>query len=461
MVSLPPEIDLHERCTRDPHLAALRRCEEDAWFNPDLPPAVAALPETGFAPADIDAAAARLERFAPYLAQVFPETRATAGIIESPLAAAPALQAALARRCGRDLPGRLWLKRDDVLPVAGSIKARGGIHEVLKHAEDVALHAGLVTLASDYRDFATPRVRSLLSRHQIAVGSTGNLGLSIGITGVRLGFRVSVHMSADARQWKKDLLRAHGVTVVEHAGDYSAAVAHGRAQAAGRPDVHFIDDENSIDLFLGYAVAARRLAAQLRALEVPVDARHPLFVYLPCGVGGAPGGITLGLKTMFGDAVHCVFAEPTHAPCMYLGVYTGLHDRINVQDIGIDGVTAADGLAVGRPSAFIGRRLAHLIDGFCTVSDDELFCLVAVLAHTENVRVEPSAAAGLCAPWRVLADDVYRERLGFDRATLDGATHVAWLTGGALVPASEMQAYVARGNGLLRSAGAAGVDPVR
>lgn len=460
MVSLPPEIDLHARCARDPHLAALRCCEEDAWFNPDLPPAAVALAEAGFATADIDAAAARLERFAPYLAQVFPETRPAAGIIESPLAAAPALQAALARRYGRALPGRLWLKRDDVLPVAGSIKARGGIHEVLQHAEDVALHAGLVTLASDYRDFATPRVRSLLSRHRIAVGSTGNLGLSIGIAGARLGFRVSVHMSADARQWKKDLLRAHGVTVVEHAGDYSAAVAQGRAQAAGRPDVHFVDDENSADLFLGYAVAACRLAAQLRARRLRVDARHPLFVYLPCGVGGAPGGITLGVKTVFGDAVHCVFVEPTHAPCMYLGVYTGLHDRISVRDIGIDGVTAADGLAVGRPSAFVGRRLKHLIDGFCTVGDDELFRLVALLSQTENVGVEPSAAAALHAPWTMLADDAYRERIGLDGSTFDHATHVAWLTGGALVPAPEMKAYVARGDALLRLAGGAGSEPV-
>ena len=224
----------------------------------------------------------------------------------------------------------------------------------------------------------------------------------------------------------------------------------GRRQAEADPACYFVDDENSPQLFLGYAVAAERLARQFERAGVVVDAEHPLFVYLPCGVGGGPGGVAFGHKLVFGDAVHCLFAEPTHSPCMLLGVYTGLHDAVSVLDFGIDNLTAADGLAVGRPSGFVGRAMQRLIDGYYTVSDEELYRLLALAWQEEQVRLEPSALAGVPGMARVLRARDYLERIGVTPEQLANATHLVWGTGGSMVPEAEFAAYLEKGRNLQR-----------
>ncbi|MCV5289815.1 D-serine dehydratase, partial [Escherichia coli] len=83
-------------------------------------------------------------RFAPYMCEAFPETRTSNGILESEIAAIPAMQATLNQRYGVEVTGRLLLKKDSHLPISGSIKARGGIYEVLTHAEQLAIKAGLL-----------------------------------------------------------------------------------------------------------------------------------------------------------------------------------------------------------------------------------------------------------------------------------------------------------------------------
>ncbi|MEQ9854747.1 D-serine ammonia-lyase [Pectobacterium colocasium] len=426
-----------------PVVTELQSLRATFWLNPGVKTAEEGLKRVGLTIADTEDAEARLQRFAPLLAKAFPETAATAGIIESDMIRAPHMQAEL-EKAGA-IQGNLWIKKDSHLPISGSIKARGGIYEVLAHAEKLALEAGLLTTTDDYAVLLSSEFQQFFSQHKIAVGSTGNLGLSIGIMSARLGLHVTVHMSADARQWKKDRLRSHGVEVMEYEQDYGVAVELGRKAAESDPACFFIDDENSRTLFLGYSVAGLRLRSQLQAKGITVDASHPLFVYLPCGVGGGPGGVAFGLKLAFGDHVHCFFAEPTHSPCMLLGMSTGLHDAISVQDIGIDNRTAADGLAVGRASGFVGRAMEQLIDGCYTLSDELMYDYLAMLDRTEGLRLEPSALAGMSGPQYVTSNISYQKRLGLSVTAMADATHLVWATGGGMVPEKEMQQYLAKG----------------
>lgn len=435
-------INIEQLTEQYPLVKELIELKEVSWFNPSITRLEEGLSYVGLGSEDIQDASQRLKRFAPYLAKAFPETAKTNGIIESEVVPISEMQSVLEREYDTPIQGRLLLKKDSHLPISGSIKARGGIYEVLTHAEKLAIEAGLLTESDDYSKLLNEEFRDFFKRFNIAVGSTGNLGMSIGIMSAKLGFSVSVHMSADARAWKKNRLRALGVNVIEYAQDYGVAVAQGRKEAENDPTCFFIDDENSQTLFLGYSVAGERLKKQFDEKGIVVDAQHPLFVYLPCGVGGGPGGVAFGLKMAFGDNVHCIFAEPTHSPCMMLGVHTGLHDAISVQDIGIDNITAADGLAVGRASGFVGRAMERLLDGYLTISDERMYRLLGQLNEAENIQLEPSALAGMIGPIVVTKSVEYRARMQFDDTVMGNATHLVWATGGGMVPAEEMDFYL-------------------
>lgn len=108
--------------------------------------------------------------------------------------------------------------------------------------------------------------------------------------------------------------------------------------------------------------------------------------------------MAFGLKQVFGDSVHCFFVEPVKAPCMLAGMASGLHNDISVRDIGLSGITHADGLAVGRPSGFVGKMMEPLLGGIFTVSDANLYEYLRDLLDTEEVFLEPSACAAFAGP---------------------------------------------------------------
>ena len=404
------------------------------WLNPQLAPANKVLDgleaSHSMKLADIEAADSLLRRWAPALVRLFPELASSNGLIESQL-----IELADADRVtGVKTGGRSFIKGDHALPVAGSIKARGGIYEVLVYAEELGARHGLFNADRDPQKLLGDEARALFATHTVAVGSTGNLGLSIGVMASALGFHAVVHMSHDAKQWKKERLRKRGVEVIEHQGDYAAAVAAGRQTAAASEKSYFVDDENSRNLFLGYAVAALRLKTQLAESGVTVDAAHPLVAYLPCGVGGAPGGITFGLKHVFGDAVQCYFAEPCASPAMLVRL-ASTSGPSSVYDIGLDNVTEADGLAVGEASELVYELVHELVSGVNTVADDDLFRVLARLRQLNGIEIEPSASAGFLG-LKLMESALHAN---------PKATHIFWTTGGSFVPVEEYEKFYRRG----------------
>ena len=233
--------------------------------------------------------------------------------------------------------------------------------------------------------------------------------------------------------------------VIEYEDDYSKAVQEGRRMSDLDPTSYFVDDEYSLPLFLGYAVAAKRMQSQLDALGVKVDGEHPLIVYIPCGVGGAPGGVCYGLKRLYGDDVHVFFCEPTLFPSMLIGMASDRFNDSNVSDFGLTGMSAADGLACASPSGLVARLCRNLIAGDFTVKDSILFDYLRMLKETEDILIEPSSCAAFSGPVNLLKyedSSDYLEMFGLDDEELANATHICWATGGRLVPDEVWEKYL-------------------
>lgn len=377
----------------------------------------------GLTSAAVEEVRRRFERFERPLAQLFPDS-GWDGRIRSPL---------------RRYPGRigafddLFVKCDSLLPMTGSVKARGGVYELLCSIEAFARREQLLTDGVDYMRLLTPECRRFLARHRVIVASTGNLGFSIGLVGRAFGVDIEVHMSSDAKEWKKARLRSLGARVVEHATDYEGAVAAARKEALAC-DAYFIDDERSLQLFSGYSVAGRELADQLAAERIEISTERPLVVYLPCGVGGAPGGIAAGLLQEFAEAVIIVFVEPIASACMLVALATG--KRQPVYAFGLDNKTIADGLAVPTASELVLERVGPRVDAVVALPDSSMIDWVRRAWRESQLRLEPSGAAGFAAiePFRAA-----RAERG---DSIRDAVHVVWTTGGSLVPDAEFQSIL-------------------
>ena len=126
---------------------------------------------------------------------------------------------------------------------------------------------------------------------------------------------------------------------------------------------------------------------------------------------------------------------------MLLGLASGLQDQICVQDIGLSGRTAADGLAVSRPSGFVGETVKQLVNGGFTVADAHLLTYLRALHETEGIFVEPSACAGFAGASALAGMEDYLTDSGLAQ-NLPNAAHVVWATGGALVPQAERAKYL-------------------
>jgi len=125
--------DFDELVTNHPIIQQLIHAETVVWMNPNQSPVESA--NLSLTSEDVFAAEQLLRRFQPYFEREFGIPLGQLGILESPLEEISDFQRAREYSTNAKIPGNLYLKCDHDLPIAGSIKARGGFYEVLQYAE--------------------------------------------------------------------------------------------------------------------------------------------------------------------------------------------------------------------------------------------------------------------------------------------------------------------------------------
>lgn len=288
-----------------------------------------------------------------------------------------------------ELVGTPVLLKAEHLQRGGAFKARGATNAVRSLADDVA--AG------------------------VAAHSSGNHAAALAIAAADRGIPAHVVMPADAPAVKRAACAAYGarITLCEPTLAAREATLAEVLAATGATEVHPYDDPCIV------------AGAGTAALEVLEDAPEVGAVVVPVGGGGLASGTVLAVRGLRGAEVAVHGAEPAGADDAARSLAGGALVP------SIDPDTICDGLRTslaGRTFDILSGRSLPTgtagLDGITTVADDAVVEAMAWIWTRTKQVVEPSAAIGVAAARRLVAE-----------GTIAGGTAVAVvLTGGNVDP---------------------------
>jgi threonine dehydratase len=217
---------------------------------------------------------------------------------------------------------------------------------------------------------------SLLSDAERANGvvaaSAGNHGQAVAWAAREAGIAATVFMPEESPMAKVEATVNYGaqVELVGESFDEALAAALEVVDERGATFIHAFEDPQVI---AGQGTIGLELAEQLGETEV---------VVVPVGGGGLASGIALALRERRPN-VRLVGVQP--AAC---APFTGATDH---------GFTIAEGIFVKRPGELTSTILHDLLDGFVTVTDEEISHAIVLCLERTKLVVEGAGAAGLAA----------------------------------------------------------------
>lgn len=218
----------------------------------------------------------------------------------------------------------------------------------------------------------------------VVAASAGNHGQGVALAAARLGCRAHIFMPRSTPAVKQNAVRMHG-------GDHVEIVLSGDSYDAASAAAHEFAEANNLTFVHPYDDLATMGGQGTLADEVVMSGLGPFDrVYLQIGGGGLASGCACWFKKFWPDC-QCFGVEGTNQASMKLAVESGKRQPLPYVDVFCDGTA----VRIAGENTFPLCR--ELLDGFVTVTNDEVCQAIRALWNTLRVVPEPSGAMGLAA----------------------------------------------------------------
>ncbi len=226
----------------------------------------------------------------------------------------------------------------------------------------------------------TPEQRS----RGVVAASAGNHGQGVALAARRLQCKAHIFMPRSTPEVKQNAVRMHGgetVEIVLTGDSYDAAshAAHEFAEAHGLTFVHPYDHL--------YTMGGQGTLAD----EVVMSGKGPFDrVYLQIGGGGMAAACACWFKRFWPEC-KCIGVEGVNQASMKLAVESGERKTLPYVDV------FCDGTAVRTAGELTYELCSELLDGYVTVTNEEVCKAIRSLWNSIRVITEPSGSMGMAA----------------------------------------------------------------
>lgn len=251
---------------------------------------------------------------------------------------------------------RIFVKREDLGPI-NAYKWRGAYNAVSVYYEKTGCQT-------------------------IVAASAGNHAQGVALAARKLGIQAKIFMPRSTPMMKQTSVRRHGgdhVEIILHGDTYneSSEAAKAYVQDHSLTYIHPFDDL--------YTMAGQATIAD----EIMLSGEGPFdYAFVQIGGGGMAAAVSSWLK-IHNPLIKIIGVEGVDQACMKHSIEAGKPITLASVD------TFCDGTAVTRPGELTFQLCQRYMDGFITVTNEEVSAAIQRMWDARRVIPEPSAAMGL------------------------------------------------------------------